>query len=214
MEPFQVNQDWVKSPTAIFWAEIAPCDHVVQIYETDDAFLDLLFGFVRGGIDAGERVVVIATAAHLEALEHRLRRSGLDFKFIKESDLYIPLDAETILSKFMINDWPDETLFMHLVSDLISNANQDGKPVRAFGEMVAILWAKGHIGATIRLEQLWNKFCETQSFCLFCAYPKNGFTQGAVESVMHICGTHSKLITIGEQADNILYRTISNKLHP
>jgi hypothetical protein len=138
--------------------------------------------------------------------------AGWDYTAVVESNLYIPLDADITLSKFMVNDWPDETLFMHLVSDLITKAKIGGRPVRAFGEMVAILWAKGQVGATVRLEQLWNKFCETQAFCLFCAYPKNGFTQDAVESVMHICGTHSKLITVGEEgAENILYRTITQK---
>jgi hypothetical protein len=212
MEPFQVNENWVKSPTSIFWAEIAPCDHVVQIYETDEVFLDLLFGFIKGGIEVGESVIIIATASHLEALKYRLTCAGWDYTAVVESNLYIPLDADITLSKFMVNDWPDETLFMHLVSDLITKAKIGGRPVRAFGEMVAILWAKGQVGATVRLEQLWNKFCETQAFCLFCAYPKNGFTQDAVESVMHICGTHSKLITVGEEgAENILYRTITQK---
>lgn len=212
MEPLHVNENWVKSPTAIFWAEIAPCDHVVQIYETDEVFLDLLFGFIKGGIEVGECVIIIATASHLEALEYRLKHAGWNYTAIVESNLYIPLDADVTLSKFMVNDWPDETLFMHLVSDLITKAKIGGKPVRAFGEMVAILWAKGQVGATVRLEQLWNKFCETQAFCLFCAYPKNGFTQDAVESVMHICGTHSKLVTIGEEgAESVLYRAITQK---
>jgi NAD(P)H-hydrate repair Nnr-like enzyme with NAD(P)H-hydrate epimerase domain len=49
----------------IFWGEIAPCDHVLQIYEDDDIFLDALTGFVGGGINAGDAVIVIATATHL-----------------------------------------------------------------------------------------------------------------------------------------------------
>jgi hypothetical protein len=125
----------------------------------------------------------------------------------------LPVDAEQMLSKFMVNDWPDETLFMSTVSDLIVRAKMDNRHVRAFGEMVAILWAKGQVGATVRLEHLWNKFCETQAFCLFCAYPQSGFTQDASESVMHICGAHSKMIAgFGQSKTDIFYKTVDSKL--
>lgn len=39
--------------------------------------------------------------------------------------------------------------------------------------MVAILWSKGNSETTIRLGYLWNKFCEKEALCLFCAYPKS-----------------------------------------
>jgi hypothetical protein len=32
-----------------FWGEIAPSEHLVQIYESDSAFTDTLEGFVAGG---------------------------------------------------------------------------------------------------------------------------------------------------------------------
>lgn len=213
METLQVNNsDWKKTSGQVFWGEIAPCDHVVQIYENDDVFLDLLNGFVSGGVNAGDCVIVIATAAHLKALNIRLKNLGYDIATLVSKKQYIPLNAEEMLSQFMVNDWPDETLFMGLVGDLISNAKTDDRPVRAFGEMVAILWAKGQVGATVRLEHLWNKFCETQAFCLFCAYPQSGFTQDASESVMHICGAHSKMIAgFGHSKTDIFYKNVTPK---
>ncbi len=69
MDGLQVRYD-------VFWGEIAPCEHVVQIYENDENFLDLLSGFVSGGVNAGECAVVIATAAHLAALDQRLAALG------------------------------------------------------------------------------------------------------------------------------------------
>ncbi len=47
MESHEINNnDWTVASEQIFWGEIAPCDHVVQIYENDEAFLDMLKGFV------------------------------------------------------------------------------------------------------------------------------------------------------------------------
>jgi hypothetical protein len=208
MNNVKINTDgWTETSNHVFWGEIAPCDHVVQIYKNDEAFLDLLSGFVDNGIKLGESIIVIATNEHLAGLSERLGMLGHSVPELISTHKYFPLDAETILSKFMVNDWPDENLFNELVASLIVNAKTNSNKVRAFGEMVALLWAKGQIGATIRLEHLWNMFCEKEAFCLFCAYPESGFTQDASESVMHICGAHSKMISNdGKSHMGILYR--------
>ena len=213
MEHLTFNSDWSKANSQTFWGEIAPCEHVVQIYENDDVFLDLLNGFVNGGVNVGECVVVIATESHLNGLNNRLKAAGHDVSDLVKKSLYMPLDANQILSLFMVNGWPDENLFNQMVSEVISKAKINGRQVRAFGEMVAILWAQGKVGATVRLEQLWNKFCENEAFCLFCAYPKSGFTQEASESVMHICGAHSKMIAgVGKGMTDIFYKDVDQKL--
>jgi hypothetical protein len=189
------NKDWMGCTSQIFWGEIAPCNHLVQIYENDDILLDSLEVFVESGIQSGDSVIIIATKAHLNMLNDRLKTSGHNLTALCTNDQYIPLDAETMLTKFMVRGWPDQDLFMKVVKELIEKARGTGeRPVRAYGEMVAILWAQGHNGATVHLEYLWNKFCETEAFCLFCAYPKSGFTQSANDSLKHICTTHTKVI--------------------
>jgi hypothetical protein len=60
--------------------------------------------------------------------------------------------------------------------------------------MVALLWAQGHSGATVRLEHLWHSLCQEEAFALFCAYPRTGFTQDATESIKEICETHSRVL--------------------
>jgi hypothetical protein len=208
-----LNNDWKISDTHVFWGEIAPCDHVLQIYENDDAFLDLLTGYVTGGIKAGECVIIIATASHLAALNDRLREEKYNVFSLKLSDQLIFLNAEETLNSFMVNDWPDEILFWYLVSGLVAKAKLRNRKVRAFGEMVAILWAQGHSGATVQLEHLWNKFCATEAFTLFCAYPRSGFTQDAQRSLMSICGAHSKMIAgMGKSQTEIFYKSIDQKL--
>jgi hypothetical protein len=198
----------------IFWGEIAPSDHVVQIYESDHIFLDALTGFVGGGVNSGDSVIVIATEAHLLALYKRLRTSyGLHVDSLIAEGLYIPLSAEATLAKFMVNNWPDEALFMQTVSQLIERAGKKNRRIRAFGEMVAILWAQGHYGATVQLEHLWNRFCKTAEFCLFCAYPKSGFTEDMNTSIMDICGCHSRILEGRESSvTHVGYRNINQKV--
>ena len=183
---------------AVFWGEMAPCDHAVQIYDDDEMFMDALHEYAAAGLRADESVVLISTPAHLEGLESRLRDSGIDVSSARTEDRYITLDAEETLEQFMRNDWPDDDRFIYVVGEVIERARAGGRNVRAFGEMVAILWANGHAGATLRLEFLWNRLLRTENFRLFCAYPRAGFTRGARDSMSVICEMHSKVI--GAQA--------------
>ena len=178
-----------------FWGEIAPCNHVLQVYENTEEFIGTLTGFVFDGLNAGECVIVIATAEHLESLNNRLTYNAIDIEKLISSGQYKPLDAVETLSKFMVKGWPEEDLFLKMVRGIVNDARKDHRKVRAFGEMVAILWEQGHNGATVQLEHLWNKFCSKEDLCLFCAYPKSGFTKDASESLKEICSTHSMIIS-------------------
>jgi hypothetical protein len=187
--------NWHKCNTKVFWGEIAPCNHLVQIYESDEVVLDSLEGFTSSGFDCGDSVIIIATKSHLDLLAEKLSLKGYNLDMLKATHQYIPLNAEEVLSKFMRKGWPDEILFMDVVKDLVILARgENSRNVRAYGEMVAILWEQGHSGATVHLEHLWNKFCDTEAFCLFCAYPKSGFTQDLNSSIDHICSTHTRII--------------------
>jgi hypothetical protein len=99
----------------------------------------------------------------------------------------------------MVNGWPNEKYFSDMAGQLIKKAGKNNRRVRAFGEMVALLWERGNSSAAIRLEELWNKMLSTEAFCLFCAYPKNSFTKDASASVMHVCNAHSRQINGDEQ---------------
>ena len=178
----------------IFWGEIAPCEHLIQIYENDAAFLDSLEGFVVGGHQKGDGVIVIATPIHREALEDRLRLNGFDVELARSRDQFIALDAEETLAKFVVQGWPDEELFRAVISEVLDRARSGGRQVRAFGEMVALLWARGDKAGTVRLEHLWHEFTHEQEFPLFCAYPRIGFAQDPSTAVREICDVHTKMI--------------------
>lgn len=189
----------------IFWGEMAPCDHLLQLYDDDATFLNSLESFVMSGLQAGDGVVIIATLQHREALHARLEARGVDVVQAQTEDQYIPLGAEETLAKFMVDGWPDDDLFEKVVYELLLRAKGKNRPsksrpdratnnrrVRAFGEMVAILWANGDYAATVRLEHLWHKLCHAKQFSLLCAYPKSGFTYHATASLKKICDAHTR----------------------
>ncbi len=177
--------------TRMFWGEIAPSDHIAHFYDNDESFLLVLAGFIAEGLDQGETTIVIATPNHRLGLE-KLLIQVTDLSAALLEDRYIAVDAEEALATFMRDDWPDEQQFTDLISSLLKRASDGGRRVRAFGEMVALLWAKGNQGATVRLEHLWNEFCRKYGFCLLCSYPKAGFTKDPYQAVADICAHHSR----------------------
>ena len=176
-----------------FWGELAACDHLVQIYDDETRFMETLEQFVGQGLANGEAVVLIATSSHLTWLESRLREAGHDIGAARDADAYIALDAASTLAEFMVDGWPDAERFFAVIGAVVDRAKRDGRGMRAFGEMVALLWAQGHNGATVRLEHLWNELIERQALALFCAYPRIGATRDLTEALAEVCAAHSKV---------------------
>ena len=208
MEKIASVEEWETSNIQAFWGEIAPCDHLVQVYENEKIFLDTLEGFTGTGFLANDSVVIIATSTHLDALNARLRSQGFDLNVLIRADQYIPIDAEDLLSVFLVDGWIDEQIFNSFITDIVKRAKQRNGKVRAFGEMVAVLWKQGNRGATVQLENLWNQLHGKDPFTLFCAYPKTGFTQSADDSIDLICRQHAKVIDgYARPSTNIYYKS-------
>ena len=187
-------EDWKNANIQVFWGEIAPAEHLVQLYETEKGFLETLEGFAGSGLLSGDCLIIIATQEHLDELNSRLSKHGFNLQNLVETGQYMPLEANEVLASFMVNDWPDEPLFNQTIAGIIKRGRQNGRKIRAFGEMVALLWDNGHHGATVQLEKLWHQLHAMDQFTLYCAYPKAGFTQDVTDSLHSICKSHSKMI--------------------
>jgi hypothetical protein len=136
---------------------VAPNDQGAQLYADPKAFISEIVSYVREGLMAGETILIVASAQNLLAVQNTLRAEGFDLFFMSLRGQFITFDAEDLLDKFMINDWPDETLFKHLIVSLSSRAFKNDKNVRVFTEMAALLYQKGYRAASVQLERMWIK---------------------------------------------------------
>lgn len=197
--------EWNPIESDRFWEEIAPNGHVVQIYDNDNDLLDLLECYVCGGIEANDCVILLATKSHLTSLEGRLQIRGYSIERYIARNQYFPMDAELFLQKFMVDGMPDEFLFMESVTAILGKARENHRNVRAFGEMVSLLWSSGNQEATARLENLWNLFCKNNNLSLFCAYPKSSLSESHSSSVMELCCSHTQIITSNQLSRTELF---------
>jgi hypothetical protein len=172
-------------------ANPGPSDHFVRLYQETGELAEAVAEYVSAGLARGEAAVIIATPAHREEF---LRRIG------SPSDSLALLDAEEMLAKLMANGMPQWTAFRELVGGLIAELRLKYATVRAYGEMVDVLWQRGQREAAIRLEEFWNELGRLQTFSLFCAYrmdPRDSALYGGpLESV---CSVHSHLLPARDQ---------------
>lgn len=177
-----------------FWRDMGTGDHACQVYGDEAELLETLSGFIGGGLWMGESVIVIATDARLAQLETLLRQTGLDIAHFRGDDRYIALPAELTMAKFCDGGWPDEERFFEVLTPLVERARGAGRTVRAFGEMVALLWSSGQYAGAVRLEHLWNKLLGKERMRLVCAYSRARFSKGSLESRRAVQNAHSRLI--------------------
>jgi PAS domain S-box-containing protein len=172
------------------WSEMSASEHFVQFYESEVFLLDSLSEFVGTGLSAGDACIVIATKAHRDSLEERLKAKGLNLAAALTRGEYIALDAVETLATFMVDGSPNSGRFLEVIGGIFTQAGKDRPCIRAFGEMVALLWEEGNQAGAIHLEELWNELARTHSFSLFCAYPMHGFGKAAHSALFSQIGTH------------------------
>lgn len=168
-------------------------EHFVQFYESDFFLLDSVTGYLAEGLGAGDVCVVIGTREHRDAGASKLLDHGFDVSD-GLGDRYFAFDARETLSRFFVNDSIQPHLFNQTVGTIVEKAGSNGRQVRAFGEMVALLTAEGNFAAAVQLEQLWNELRAKLDFGLFCAYSLSNFSSRDSRALIELCEQHTKVV--------------------
>ena len=173
---------------------VAPREHAVVFYDHDPEAVEAVAEYVAEGLRQGEPVVVIATEEHREAFDLALLGFGADPEWARATGQYQALDAAATLRTFMVRGLPDPELFEASVGGVVRAAGRGGAKVRAFGEMVALLWDEGNVVGAIALEALWNGLAQRLDFFLLCAYPTRALGTGSLAEVTCVCDLHSEVL--------------------
>lgn len=148
--------------------------HMAQFHADNETLTDRVCDFFSTGIASGDAVIMIATGEHRALVEACLRARGVDLAALRASGRYATLDASETLSQILVRDEPNALAFGEVVGGAISRLTPESGRVRAFGEMVSLLWADGRRDAAIRLEDLWNEWIGFHPLSLLCGYAFDG----------------------------------------
>jgi hypothetical protein len=192
-----------------------PEEHLVQLYGKDDRLLTRnVSRYLSEGLRRGEGLLVVATVEHRGTLVRHLTEERSYARAVLEGRLVF-LDAETTLNRFLVDGEPDQSRFEGIIGEALrgvrASAVQSG--VRAFGEMVGLLWQAGRYSAAIRLEELWNRVLQASDVSLFCAYPIDVFSpEFKVSAVDALLCAHTHVVPTDAALEGALTRAMDDVL--
>lgn len=172
------------------WTELvrhpAHGDHMVHLWQDPQFLADAVAEYVLSGVGAGEAALVIASAGSRSLFEQRGLAGGPALRM---------LDAEETLARFMVDGQPQWNAFHEAIGGPIAELRLQYRAVRAYGEMVDLLWQRGEREAAERLEEYWNELARLQSFSLLCTYRLDTLDAGAYGGPLEcVCRSHTHLI--------------------
>jgi len=177
-------------------------DHLVFFYRDEDELVEEAVAYLGRALWRGDAVVVIATLAHRRAFEARLEAGGLDVESARVAGAWLTGDANAALNSLLDDRGrPDAARFDAVVGARLRRAAAHGRPVSAYGEMVALLWDAGQVSAVIDLERRWNASQEQLGFRLLCAYPATPVVaDGQAGARPEVCRLHSSVLGPNDSA--------------
>jgi hypothetical protein len=173
-------------------------DHVVQFYGHDEELAERVVRYLLEALGGGGVAIVIATPEHRREFEAQLGKAlggGAALAAAEDSGTYLALDASETVRELMVDGRLDRAAFDRVIGGLIRQAGTAGRPVRAYGEMVALLWDDGLVNAAIQLEAMWNELGRRHSFSLFCGYQAGSATRdGHLDAFAEVCRLHREVV--------------------
>jgi hypothetical protein len=167
--------------------------HVVQFYGRDDELADRVTDYLLGALDGGGVAVVIATPEHRREFESRLGQAGVDLAGARDDGSYLALDAGQTLRQLMAAERLDPAAFDRVIGDVIRRAGAGGRPIRTFGEMVALLWDDGLVNEAVQLEALWEELGGRHPFSLLCGYRAASMARD-IDAYAEVCRLHGEIV--------------------
>ena len=170
--------------------------HAVKFYENEQSLYTTVAGFLGQGLVDGQPAIMIATLEHRVAILEHLKGRLIDVDLAERAGDLVVLDAHQTLALFMVNGMPDPDAFDASVGRLvaeIAKKRSTNVMIRAYGEMVDVLWKEGKADAAIRLEMFWNKLAQVHGFALLCGYAMGNFYK-ETKKFEEVCRQHAHVV--------------------
>jgi hypothetical protein len=169
----------------------SPVRHAAVFYESDAFLAEAVTGFLAPGLADDETALVIATASHCGRFEEALLGEGLDVNEADRSGQLVMLDAHETRDALLCDGTLDPARSRSILGVLVDHAIERGRPVRIYGEIVALLWEEGYAAQALALEDVWNELADSHPFVLLCGYPMQSFvTEQSTEVFRTVCQRH------------------------
>jgi len=171
----------------------SPNEHLIQFYNGEESLFDAISSFILPSFFSSEHAaVIVATKAHLEALDLYLRQQNLVPELLRKREQMFLAPAELILEQLMPRGVIEEQIFFDYFGPLFQKLQKRYPRLLVYGELVNILCENGEHEKAHELEEVWESFLAGKDAALLCGYNLNVFSSDGLEDVFQrICRSHS-----------------------
>ena len=166
----------------------------MKFYDRDAALVEAIAEFVAHGLAVGEPALVVATRITAPRSSARWRREASRRRPSAASRCSTPRRRSR---GFAPGDQPSRGRFEDVVGGAVARllAARGATRVRAYGEMVDLLWRRGQRAPALELEALWTELTARSQLVLLCAYAMAGFAADAdLVAFRDVCGAHTHVL--------------------
>lgn len=191
------------------WERIAQapnsCAHFLEFDRAAERRAGVNAGrFLFGALRSGGIAVAIATSRTASGILSQIDRLGVDPTEAMSSGRLVLHESTQMLARFTVAGAVDAQLFDRCVgAEMRQTCERAGnKPVRAFGDMVGVLWQRGDCEQAVALETFWAALQQELDFALFCTYPIDVFAQTySADALRGVFATHTHVVQAASRAD-------------
>jgi CheY-like chemotaxis protein len=174
---------------------LSASEHRVRFYRDPTPFVSDVCSFIEQGVRTGEAVVLVLTPENWARFRLRLEADAVDLPSLQQRGRLCVLDAEETLTALSSSGRPNAAKFDCIIKTRLEKAARSarGSKLRAYGEMVSLLWARGDAASALELERLWNDLLGRSAFSLYCSY----FVEGEapeVSTLSELARAHSTVV--------------------
>lgn len=151
-----------------------------------------LLRFLLEGAARGDAIVLLGEGAANDSIEAASSGLGIDLAALRQAGRWHRADAAALVASATGVGGVNLDMVEAALRQVLARAGQGGRRVRAYGELVSVLWTSGRRDEAVALEQRWERLLAEAPVELFCGYAialtDDDFTLTEVEALLALHG--------------------------
>ena len=182
--------------------------HVVSFYDDRTTLERCIVHYAIEGLHADDTVVLIVATSSIQTVRDAIAAHGFEVDDLARRGRLVLFDADATLKSVTTQNGIDWPAVRALAGRLVGDAKATGRPMRLFGEMVAILWQRGDVQQAMDLERLWHERAHEHGFDVLCAYPPMVTTVPMASGQINtMCALHDATVSIDNGRRHVVLRS-------
>ena len=149
-------------------------DHLAQVYDSDEKLQGAIVSWLAPALADGGGAFMLATRANAAAALERFAGAGPRVREAVSEGRLVILEVEELLERGILGQDAEESKFRAEIEAAVHRMRatlpSPDRPIRAWGELVNVLWQANAREQVARVERCWNRIVSEQGIRLLCSY--------------------------------------------